>query len=102
MPAHAALACGALDVDVLVHALDVADGGVDAGGDGFNLQGDGVQTSVQRVEALPGPVLIVPEGDRRGVLPGRTLLRVCRVGTGPLPATWSGTAGRACSPRVHP
>lgn len=63
MSAHAALARGALDVDVLVHALDVADGSVDAGGDGFNLQRDGVQTAVQCGETLPSPVLIVPEGD---------------------------------------
>lgn len=63
MSAHAALARGALDVDVPVHVLHVADGSVDAGGDGFNLQRDGVQTAVQRVEALRSPVLIVPEGD---------------------------------------
>lgn len=77
MSAHAALASGALDVDVLVHALDVADGGVDAGGDGFNLQRDGVQTSVQRVEALPSPVLIVPEGDTRRVFGQGGHLSVC-------------------------
>lgn len=62
MSAHATLARGALDVDVLVHALDVADGGVDAGGDGFNLQSDGVQTAVQCGETFPRPVLVVPEG----------------------------------------
>lgn len=61
--AHATMARGALEVDVLVHALDVADGGVDARGDGFNLHSDGVQTAVQRRETLPCPVLIVPEGD---------------------------------------
>lgn len=60
--AHATLARGALDVDVLVHALDMAEGGVDAGDDGFNLQRDGVQTAVQRGEALPRPVLVVPGG----------------------------------------
>lgn len=61
--AHAIMARGALQVDVLVHALDMADGGVDARGDGFNLHSDGVQTAVQRRETLPCPVLIVPEGD---------------------------------------
>lgn len=61
--AHATMARGALQVDVLVHALDMADGGVDARGDGFNLHSDGVQTAVQCGETLPCPVLIVPEGD---------------------------------------
>lgn len=60
--AHASLARGALEVDVLEHALDMVDGGVDARGHGFNLHGDGVQTAVQRRETLPCPVLIVPEG----------------------------------------
>lgn len=60
--AHATMARGALEVDVLVHALDVADGGVDARGHGFNLHNDGVQAAVQRGETLPCPVLIVPEG----------------------------------------
>lgn len=61
--AHAAMARGALEVDVLVHALDMADGGVDARGDGFDLHSNGVQTAVQRGETLPCPVLVVPEGD---------------------------------------
>lgn len=63
MPAHATLAGGALDVYVLVHALDVIDSGVDAGGDGLDLQRDGVQTAVQRGESLARPVLIVPGGE---------------------------------------
>lgn len=42
------MARGALEVDVLVHALDVADSGVDARGYGFNLHHDGVETAVQR------------------------------------------------------
>lgn len=61
--AHATLARGAFEVDVLVHALDMADSGIDARGDGFNLHSDGVQPAVQRRETLPCPVLIVPEGD---------------------------------------
>lgn len=63
MPAHATLAGGAFDIDVLVHALDVADGGIDAGGDCVNLHRDGVQTTIQRRETLTCPVLIVPEED---------------------------------------
>lgn len=61
MSAHATLAGRALDVDVLVHALDVADSGVDAGGDRINLHRDGVQTTIQRRETLTSPVLIVPK-----------------------------------------
>lgn len=63
------MARGALEVDVLVHALDMADGGVDAGGDGFDLHSNGVQTAVQRGETLPCPVLVVPEGDRLSLYP---------------------------------
>ena len=59
MASEAALARGALDVDVLVHALDVADCGVDAGGDGVDLHIDGVKASVQRGEALACAVLVV-------------------------------------------
>lgn len=61
MSAHATLAGGALDVDVLVHALDVADSGIDAGGDCVNLHRDGVQTTIQCRETLTCPVLIVPK-----------------------------------------
>lgn len=57
--AHATLAGRALDVDVLVHALDVADGGVEAGGDCVDLHRDGVQTTIQSRETLTRPVLIV-------------------------------------------
>lgn len=57
--AHATLAGRALDVDVLVHALDVADGGVEAGGDRVDLHRDGVQTTVQSRETLTRPVLVV-------------------------------------------
>jgi len=59
--AHAALAGRALDVDVLEHALDVADGGVDAGGDCVDLHGDGVQTTIQCRETLTCTILIVPK-----------------------------------------
>lgn len=66
MSAHATLAGRALDVDVLVHALDVADGGVDAGRDRIDLHGDGVQTTIQSRETLTCPVLVVPkEGQMR-------------------------------------
>lgn len=61
MSAHAALAGGALDVDVLVHALDVADGGIDAGGDCFNVHGDGVKTTIQRRKTLTCTILVVPK-----------------------------------------
>lgn len=60
MSAHAALAGGALDVDVLVHALDVADGGIDAGGDCFDVHGDGVKTAIQCRKTLTCPILVVP------------------------------------------
>lgn len=63
VPAHATLAGGALNIDVLVHALDMADGGIDAGGDCVNLHQDGVQTTIQCRETLTCPVLIVPEED---------------------------------------
>lgn len=63
MSAHAALARRALDVDVLIHALDVADGGIDAGGDCVNLHRDGVQTTIHCREPLTCPVLIVPKED---------------------------------------
>lgn len=63
LSAQAALAGRALNVDVLVHALDVADGGVDTGGYGVDLHLDGVQTTIQGRETLTCPVLIVPEGD---------------------------------------
>lgn len=59
MLAHATLAGRALDVDVLVHALDVADGGVEAGGDRVDLHRDGVQTAIQSRETLTRPVLVV-------------------------------------------
>lgn len=61
MSAHATLAGRALDVDVLIHALDVAHGGVDAGGDCVDLHRDGVQTTIQCRETLTCPVLIVPK-----------------------------------------
>ena len=63
MSAHATLAGRALNVDVLVHALDVADSGIDAGGDRFDLHGDGVQTTIQSREPLTCAVLVVPEED---------------------------------------
>lgn len=63
MSAHPTLAGRALDVDVLVHALDVADGGVDAGRDCVDLHRDGVQTTIQCRETLTCPVLIVPKED---------------------------------------
>lgn len=63
MSAHTTLAGRALNVDVLVHALDVADSGVDAGGDCFDLHGDGVQTTIQCRKTLTCAVLIVPEED---------------------------------------
>lgn len=61
MSAHATLAGGALHVDVLVHALDVADRGVDAGGNRVNLHRDGIETTIQSREALTRPVFIVPK-----------------------------------------
>lgn len=61
MSAHAALAGGALDVDVLVHTLDVADGGIDAGGDCFDVHGDGVKTTIQCRKTLTCPILVVPK-----------------------------------------
>lgn len=82
MSAHATLAGGALDVDVLVHALDVADGGVDARRDGFDLLRDGVQSAVHGGETLPCPVLVVPAGDV-GQVAAQTG-RLCVRGTAPL------------------
>lgn len=66
MSAQAGLAGQALDVDVFVHALDVADGGVDAGGDCVNLHLDGVQTTIQGGETLTCAVLVVPKRDGWG------------------------------------
>ena len=56
------LAGGALHVDVLVHALDVADRGVDAGGDGVDLHLNGDHSGIQRGEALSCAVLVVSAG----------------------------------------
>lgn len=63
MSAQATLAGRALDVDVLVHALDMVDGGVDAGGDRVDLHRDGIQATIQRRKTLTCPVLIVPKED---------------------------------------
>lgn len=63
MSAQATLAGRALYVDVLVHALNMADRGIDAGGDGVNLHVDGVQTTVQSGEAFTCAVLVVPWED---------------------------------------
>lgn len=59
--AHATLAGRALNVDVLIHALHMADSGIDAGGDCVNLHGDGIQTTIQCRETLTCPVLVVPD-----------------------------------------
>lgn len=61
MFAQATLAGRALHIDVLVHALDMVDGGVDAGGDGVDLHLDGVQTAFQGRETFPCTILIVPK-----------------------------------------
>lgn len=66
MSTHATLTGRALDVDVLVHALDVADGGVDAGRDRVNLHRDRVQSAIQRRETLTCPVLVVPKDNKDG------------------------------------
>lgn len=59
MAAQPRLAGGALNVDVLVHALHVVDSVVDAGRDGVDLHLDGTHAGVQRAEALAGTVLVV-------------------------------------------
>lgn len=61
MSTQATLARRALDADVLVHALDVAHSGVDAGGQRFDLHLNGVQAAIQGRESLTCPVFIVPE-----------------------------------------
>lgn len=63
MSPHATLAGRALNVNVLVHALDMADSGVDARGDGVNLHLDGVKTTVQSREAFTCAVLVIPKED---------------------------------------
>ena len=65
---EAALARGTLNVDVLVHALDMADCGVDAWGDGVDLHIDGVKASIQRGETLTSAVLVVPGGCKNNTL----------------------------------
>lgn len=47
LSAKATLAGRALDVDVFVHALDMAHGGINAGRDCVNLHLNRVQTAVQ-------------------------------------------------------
>lgn len=61
MSAQAALAGRALDVDVFVHALYMADRGVDAGGDRVDLHLDGVQATIQGRETLTCAILVVPK-----------------------------------------
>lgn len=85
MSPQAALAGGALHIDVLVHALDVVDRGVDAGGDGVDLHLDGVQTAIRGGEAFACTILIVPKRDHWRFVCGRTLARLLQKGSALIP-----------------
>lgn len=61
MSAQATLAGRALDADIFVHALDVAHGGVDAGGHCVDFHLNRFQATIQGRETFTCPVLIVPK-----------------------------------------